>query len=211
MARRPPALALVQPGSVDDAVHVRALLASTLPEIRAPHRRRCAPRSSAAPTLRRQLRGGRAGAASTAARRCASAGSLSPASSAASAPARSSLTGLAAQPNPTARSPSARRRATLGAVDRHPRLSGAARRQPRAAARAGAAARRRARPRPAPSASLIRCRSRAALVTGIGEISDAGVHARGLTFATAAGAPVVAPARGPDRLCRARSAAMAMW
>ena len=34
MARRPPALALVQPGSLDDAVHVRALLASTLPVIR---------------------------------------------------------------------------------------------------------------------------------------------------------------------------------
>ena len=35
MARRPAALALVQPGSVDDMVHVRALLGSTLPEIRA--------------------------------------------------------------------------------------------------------------------------------------------------------------------------------
>ncbi len=35
MARRPPALALVQPGSVHDVVHVRSLLASTLPVIRA--------------------------------------------------------------------------------------------------------------------------------------------------------------------------------
>ncbi len=35
MTRRPAALALVQPGSVDDMVHVRALLGSTLPEIRA--------------------------------------------------------------------------------------------------------------------------------------------------------------------------------
>ncbi|QEH81963.1 peptidoglycan DD-metalloendopeptidase family protein [Sphingomonas sp. C8-2] len=35
MARRPAALALVQPGSVDDMVHVRALLGSALPEIRA--------------------------------------------------------------------------------------------------------------------------------------------------------------------------------
>lgn len=35
MARRPAALALVQPGSIDDMVHVRALLGSTLPEIRA--------------------------------------------------------------------------------------------------------------------------------------------------------------------------------
>ena len=33
-------------------------------------------------------------------------------------------------------------------------------------------------------------------MTGVGEISDAGVHARGLTFATASGAPVVAPAGG---------------
>lgn len=35
MARRPAALALVQPGSVDDMVHVRALLGAALPEIRA--------------------------------------------------------------------------------------------------------------------------------------------------------------------------------
>ena len=34
MARRPPALALVQPGSMDDVVHVRSLLATTLPIIR---------------------------------------------------------------------------------------------------------------------------------------------------------------------------------
>jgi hypothetical protein len=38
MARRPPALALVQPGSIDEVVHVRSLLASTLPVIRAAHR-----------------------------------------------------------------------------------------------------------------------------------------------------------------------------
>jgi hypothetical protein len=60
MARRPPALALVQPGSVDEVVHVRSLLASTLPVIRrarqtfakrsrpaiasAPRRKRHAPR-----------------------------------------------------------------------------------------------------------------------------------------------------------------------
>lgn len=35
MARRPPALALVQPGSLTDAVHVRALLASSLPLVHA--------------------------------------------------------------------------------------------------------------------------------------------------------------------------------
>src|SRR3546814_6208012 len=35
MARRPPALALVQHGPLDAAVHVRALLASSLPVIRA--------------------------------------------------------------------------------------------------------------------------------------------------------------------------------
>jgi septal ring factor EnvC (AmiA/AmiB activator) len=34
------------------------------------------------------------------------------------------------------------------------------------------------------------------LVRGMGEISDAGVHARGLTFAVASGAAVVAPSRG---------------
>lgn len=35
MARRPPALAIVQPGSLDDMVHVRLLLADALPVIRA--------------------------------------------------------------------------------------------------------------------------------------------------------------------------------
>lgn len=35
MARRPPALALVQPGTLNDVIHVRALLASSLPLVRA--------------------------------------------------------------------------------------------------------------------------------------------------------------------------------
>jgi septal ring factor EnvC (AmiA/AmiB activator) len=35
LARRPPALAMIQPGSIDDVVHVRSILASTLPIIRA--------------------------------------------------------------------------------------------------------------------------------------------------------------------------------
>jgi septal ring factor EnvC (AmiA/AmiB activator) len=35
MARRPPALAMAQPGSIDDIVHVRLLLADTLPVIQA--------------------------------------------------------------------------------------------------------------------------------------------------------------------------------
>jgi septal ring factor EnvC (AmiA/AmiB activator) len=34
------------------------------------------------------------------------------------------------------------------------------------------------------------------VVTGVGEISDAGVHARGVTLETASNAPVVAPAAG---------------
>ena len=34
------------------------------------------------------------------------------------------------------------------------------------------------------------------IVTGVGEISDGGVHARGLTFETASEAPVIAPAAG---------------
>src|SRR5688572_22935855 len=45
MTRRPAALALIQPGSVRDAVHVRSLLAATMPEIR---RRTAVVRSEAA-------------------------------------------------------------------------------------------------------------------------------------------------------------------
>jgi hypothetical protein len=47
MARRPPALAMVQPGSIDDVVHVRSVLASTLPIIRA-----------RTPSLREEVKGG---------------------------------------------------------------------------------------------------------------------------------------------------------
>jgi septal ring factor EnvC (AmiA/AmiB activator) len=49
MTRRPPALALVQPGSLDQVVHVRSLLAATLPIIRA--------RTA---TLRKEIRAGTA-------------------------------------------------------------------------------------------------------------------------------------------------------
>ena len=35
MARRPPALTLIEPGSLEEFVHVRSLLASTLPIVRA--------------------------------------------------------------------------------------------------------------------------------------------------------------------------------
>ena len=68
-------------------------------------------------------------------------------------------------------------------------------RQPRRAPGAGAPPRRRrpARARP-PLPTVLPVEGR--LVTGMGEISDAGVHARGLTFAAAAGAPAVAPRAG---------------
>src|SRR5687768_7170196 len=59
MARRPAALALVQPGSVQDTVHIRSLLAATLPEIR---RRTAALRAEVAVgnALRRQYERSRA-------------------------------------------------------------------------------------------------------------------------------------------------------
>ena len=58
-------------------------------------------------------------------------------------------------------------------------------------------------PGPVPAAGASRLPVRGRLVTGTGEISDAGVRSRGLTFAVAAGAPVVAPAGGVVRYAKA--------
>ena len=194
MTRRPAALALVQPGSVRDAIHVRSLLAAIMPEVR---RRTAVLRARGGARARTCAAAPKppAPVSSPAGRRCASAGSTSPASR------RERARPLAAadRPRPQPVRPrsgvSARKRArssqTLGSRAYQERLAASLARS----ARAGAASRAHATAESGeriPYSLPVEGR----VLVGVGEISDGGVHARGLTFETAAGAPVVAPAAG---------------
>lgn len=196
MARRPPALALVQPGSLDDVVHVRSLLASTLPVIRA---RTAGVRREieAAVALQRQAES----AVATLQASRAALGRERVALARLEARERARSRGLAESAllqsdralafgeeardladRMGSRQAQAQLRRTLAALPGpvlRPPLPGPA--QP---------------PAPPPNAPDYRLPVEGRLLTGTGEISDAGVHARGLTFAAARGAPVTAPAPG---------------
>ncbi|MGQ0661330.1 murein hydrolase activator EnvC family protein [Sphingosinicella sp.] len=191
MARRPPALALVQPGSVQDTVRVRALLAATLPEIR---RRTAALRTEVnyADALRAradQAQGAlRAGREALAARRTALAAFESDQRS-----RSSTLAGLSLTEGDRALALGEEARAMAQTIDR-----GAedARRANDLGSLSGPS------PRPGSEGEPARPRLpyvmpvRGRLLTGVGEISDSGVHSRGLTLATPGGAQAVAPANG---------------
>lgn len=192
MARRPAALALVQPGSVRNMVHVRSLLAATLPEIR---RRTAVLRAEVArgnalrsreEEARRQLgwsrealRGRRAELATFEAQERT----------------RSSrLAGLALSESDRALAFGEEARTLAGTIGRsgyQAQLAADLARLPGPL------------PRPGPPVTgdaaarlpyLLPVTGR--LVTGVGEISDGGVHSRGLTFETAAEARIVSPAAG---------------
>lgn len=191
MARRPPALALIRPGSFDDVVHVRSLLASTLPIIRA--------RTAA---LRAEVeRGNRLRAAATNARNALVA----------------SREELRLRRVALARFETEQRRRSQSLVlsslvesDRALALGEEARELARRIGTREYQERMQARlaelpgPSPRPGSGgrssggalsyLVPVEGR--LLAGVGEISDGGVHARGLTFATEPGAEVVAPANG---------------
>jgi len=192
MARRPAALALIQPGTVGDAAHVRALLAATLPEIR---RRTADLRAEVARSeaLRRQFESARAALAGSRADLAERRGAL--ARFEADQRARSSaLSGLATVEADRALAFGEEARAlaaTIGTRRYQEALAASLAQLPGPSPRPGSGAARPARPR---VPYLLPVEGR--LVTGVGEISDGGVHARGLTFETAPNAPVVAPANG---------------
>ncbi|MFL6863017.1 MAG: murein hydrolase activator EnvC family protein [Allosphingosinicella sp.] len=190
MARRPAALALVQPGSVDEVVHVRALLASTLPEIRA---RTAGLRAELArgEALRKEaglaVAALRAGRADLARRRVALARF--------EAQARSRSQGLMQ----SALDESDRALAFGERARDLDALQGTRAFQQALAARLSALPPPPLRPvnppAPAPPGPwMLPLVGRVA--GGAGELSEAGVHARGLTVNAAAGTPVVAPAAG---------------
>jgi septal ring factor EnvC (AmiA/AmiB activator) len=190
MARRPPALALVQPGSLDDVVHVRALLASALPEIRARTadlraevargnalRRDADVAVAALQASRQDLRQRRVALARLEEQQRARSETLM--ESAANEGERALALGerareLAALED--TRQFQAQLRASLSSL-------------------AGPVPRPVNPPQAPPRRSyLLPVEGR--LVTGSGEISDAGVHARGLTFEAAPDRPIIAPAPG---------------
>jgi len=192
MTRRPAALALVQPGSVRDAVHVRSLLAATMPEIR---RRTAALRAEveAGADLRRRSETARQGlVASRAAlreRRVALARFESDQRARSQQLAGQALTqsDRALVFGEEARTLSQ----TIGTRAYQERLAASLARLPGPSPRPGDSG-------PAPTGDRIpySLPVEGRILVGVGEISDGGVHARGLTFETGAAAPVIAPGAG---------------
>jgi len=193
MARRPPALALVQPGSIEDVVHVRSLLASTLPivrertaglrsEIAAGNRLREQAQLAVASLLegRERLKDRRIALARHEARQRERSQAL--ASSALTESDRALALGEEARDIS----------ALIGTLEQQARIRQSLARLPGPMLRPGDAGARTIAARP--PRYLIPVQGR--LVTGMGEISEAGVHARGLTFETPPNAEVVAPADG---------------
>ena len=192
MARRPPALALVQPGSIEDVVHVRSLLASTLPivrdrtaglrsEIAAGNRLREQAQLAVASLLegRERLKDRRVALAQHEARQRGRSQAL--ASSALTESDRALALGEEARDIS----------ALIGTLEQQARIRQSLAQLPGPMLRPGEAGRAIAA---RPPRYLLPVQGR--LVTGMGEISDAGVHARGLTFETQPNAEVVAPADG---------------
>jgi septal ring factor EnvC (AmiA/AmiB activator) len=192
MTRRPAALALIQPGSVRDAVHVRSLLAAALPEIR---RRTAALREEAqrSAQLRRQSEAARQGLIDS--REALRQRRIALAAFETAQRSRSQqLTGLALGQSDRALAYGEQAQVLardIGTRDYEATLAASLARLPGPVPRpaTGAPA--------APEETLpYSLPVEGRLVAGVGEISDGGVHARGLTFETAAEAPVIAPAAG---------------
>ena len=196
MARRPTSLAIVEPGSIDDAIHVRALLAATAPLVRA---RTASLRGEvqAGEALRHQadlaVASLRRGQGALERQRSALAGlevaermrSARFASSALTETERAEGLGEQARDiidlmhrDEAAADVAARLVRLPGPIERPIALGGSK-------VAAGLL-------RP----PLYRLPAEGRIVAGFGETASSGVRARGLSIATAAGAPVVAPIAG---------------
>lgn len=192
MARRPPALALVQPGSVSEIVRVRSLLASTLPVIR---RRTAELRQEVARGNALRHQADRAVGALAASREDLKQRRIALARFEQSQRAKSEslmASAISESDRALALGEEARELAKLAGTrqfqaELRQRLSRLPGPIPRPGSGGGA---------PSASGPPYALPVAGRVVTGMGEISDAGVHARGLTFETAASAQVLAPARG---------------
>ena len=191
MARRPPGLALVQPGSVQDTVRVRALLAATLPEIR---RRTAALRAEVNYANALRSRADQAQAALRAGREALAARRTALAAFENEQRARSSsLAGLSLTEGDRALVLGEEVQAMTQTIDRG---AEEARLAVDLAALPGPLPRPGSESEPARQRLPYRMPVRGRLLTGVGEISEAGVHSRGLTLATPAEAQAIAPANG---------------
>lgn len=194
MARRPPALALVQPGSIDDVVRVRSLLASTLPVIRS---RTAMLRREMAISDRLRRQAETAYASLLAGRQELKTQRLAFARLEVRERERSQRladSALAQADRALAFTEEARDlTALIGSRGYQEHLSAALAALPGPILRPNTPVRP---PHAASAAPRYRLPVEGRLVTGMGEISDAGVHARGLTFETAGETPVIVPRAG---------------
>lgn len=175
LGRRPAIVALAQPGSIDDLVHVEAALSATLPAARA---RTAAIRDDLARTRALQVSAGEAASALARgrARLLDASETLQALTDTGDDDARALATGESARDTVAALADIAGRQQTLATLAALPAPPA-----PRAIA---------------PGAGVYRLPVTGALTTGLGELSPNGVKARGLTFAVAPGAAVIAPAAG---------------
>lgn len=191
MTRRPAALALVQPGSVRDAIHVRSLLAATMPEIR---RRTGTLRAEVARSADLRSQSEQARSALAASRTALGERRAALASFETEQRNRSrQLAGLALSESDRALVFGEEAQALAGQIgtrQSEEALAAALARLPGPAPRPGNAP---AAPSDAIPYSLA---VDGRLITGVGEISEGGVHSRGLTIETAGEAQVIAPAAG---------------
>jgi septal ring factor EnvC (AmiA/AmiB activator) len=194
MARRPAVLALAQPGSVSDVVHVRAVLGATLPVVQARtadvraeldrSRRLRAQGLAAVEALRdgrTRLEGERLALVKLEGEHRLRSRDLG----------RTALfeSDRAIALGERARDIVDQMQATAGAADTAEALASLSGPLPRPAATGSAP------PSPGPLPPY-RLPVAGTIVAGLGEVSENGVRSRGLTLATAASAPVVAPAAG---------------
>lgn len=199
LARRPTVAALAQPGSVADLVHVRAVLATQLPIVQA--------RTAELRTRLDRARGLQADADLAAGALRAGRGQLEQ--------QRTALATLAARHRRQAAAFDDR---SLGESDRAIAMGERARdlvdamtQEDEERTTIGGLARFQgplprplapgAQPPALPPASY-RLPVAGTLLTGLGEVSAAGIRSRGLTFRVASGTPVLAPASGTVRLAR---------
>lgn len=209
MARRPPALALVQPGSVSDLVHVRLLLADMIPIIRARtselreevdrgNRLRDAAwtavneikRNQAQLQNRRQALARLETMQRTRSRQLGDSAFLEQERAQAMAERARDIVELMTSMDKQAEI--AARLASLPGPVLRPSQPGSTR-TPAPEENGSAAA-----PRPAYRLPVL-----GRVVTGMGEVSDTGIRSRGLTFVTQPDAQVIAPASGNIRFAEA--------
>ena len=191
MTRRPAALALVQPGSGRDAIHVRSLLAATLPELR---RRTAALRAEVARSADLRSQSEQARTALTASRTALGERRTALASFETQQRNRSQqLAGLAMSESDRALVLGEQAQTLAGRLSTRQSeeaLAASLARLPGPTPRPGAAQ------GPAGDAIPYSLAVQGRLLTGVGDISDGGVHSRGLTIETEAQAEAIAPAAG---------------